>query len=153
VVTPGLASTGTAGKSSQQGHMLQSTLTAAATISLRAGLLQYCSLHDGSYPRSAFPAAGHSHVTVLQLQPVVHGGLYLCPCAVRHCVQVVENWYPGSDKDSKGVVLVVTAGKEGAISGGDKFISVSSTERAAQGGCSPHGPYRSCQASGWVGVA
>lgn len=44
-------------------------------------------------------------------------------------MQVVENWYPGSDKDSKGVLLVVTAGKEGAISGGDKFISVSSAER------------------------
>jgi hypothetical protein len=44
-------------------------------------------------------------------------------------LQVVENWYPGKDKDSKGVVLVVTAGKEGAISGGDKFLSVSDMSR------------------------
>lgn len=40
-------------------------------------------------------------------------------------LQVVKNWYPGKDKESKGVVLVVTAGKEGAISGGDKFLGVS----------------------------
>lgn len=40
--------------------------------------------------------------------------------------QVVDNWYPGAAKDSKGVLLVVTAGKEGAISGGDKFLGVSS---------------------------
>lgn len=40
-------------------------------------------------------------------------------------LQVVENWYPGKDKENKGVVLVVTAGKEGAISGGDKFLGVS----------------------------
>lgn len=45
-----------------------------------------------------------------------------CPCAAG---QVVENWYPGAAKDSKGVLLVVTAGKEGAISGGDKFLGVS----------------------------
>lgn len=44
----------------------------------------------------------------------------------RFCgLQVVENWYPGNAKDNKGVVLVVTAGKEGAISGGDKFLGVS----------------------------
>jgi len=37
--------------------------------------------------------------------------------------KVVENWYPGAAKDNKGVLLVVTAGKEGAISGGDKFLA------------------------------
>lgn len=40
------------------------------------------------------------------------------------CVQVVENWYPGAAKDKKGVLLVVTAGKEGALSGGDSFMQV-----------------------------
>jgi hypothetical protein len=48
-----------------------------------------------------------------------------CSDFASSCLQVVENWYPGTAKDSKGVVLVVTAGKEGAISGGDKFLSVS----------------------------
>ena len=49
-------------------------------------------------------------------------------------VQVVENWYPGNAKDSKGVVLVVTAGKEGAISGGDKFLGVSVTQQLCKEG-------------------
>jgi hypothetical protein len=32
--------------------------------------------------------------------------------------QVVENWYPTAEEgDKKGVLLVVTAGKEGALSG------------------------------------
>lgn len=53
--------------------------------------------------------------------------LVLCGhCPLSGTVQVVENWYPGNAKDSKGVLLVVTAGKEGAIVGGDKFLGVSS---------------------------
>lgn len=49
-------------------------------------------------------------------------------------LQVVENWYPGKDKENKGVVLVVTAGKEGAISGGDKFLGVSAEWQLWLGG-------------------
>ncbi len=35
---------------------------------------------------------------------------------------MVENWYPGAAKKDKGVLLVVTSGKEGAISGGEAFV-------------------------------
>lgn len=35
--------------------------------------------------------------------------------------KVLENWY-GSDVDKKGVVLMVTTGKEGAASGGESFV-------------------------------
>lgn len=34
-------------------------------------------------------------------------------------LQVLENWWPTAEKgDKKGILLVVTSGKEGAISGG-----------------------------------
>jgi hypothetical protein len=40
--------------------------------------------------------------------------------------QIMENWYPNkADADKKGIILVVTAGKEGAIAGGQGFMSVS----------------------------
>ena len=62
----------------------------------------------------------------------VYTHVLIPPTVLRvHCVQVVDNWYPGADKASKGVLLVVTAGKEGAISGGDKFLSVSAIATAA----------------------
>lgn len=36
---------------------------------------------------------------------------------------MVENWYPTAEEgDKKGVLLVVTAGKEGALSGGKAFM-------------------------------
>ncbi len=39
---------------------------------------------------------------------------------------MVENWYPTPELgDKKGVVLVVTAGKEGAVTGGKSFMGVS----------------------------
>lgn len=38
--------------------------------------------------------------------------------------QVVDNWYPGDAKKDKGVLLMVTAGKEGAVSGGEGFVKV-----------------------------
>lgn len=39
--------------------------------------------------------------------------------------KIVENWYPTPEEgDKKGVVLVVTAGKEGALSGGRSFMDV-----------------------------
>jgi len=38
--------------------------------------------------------------------------------------QVIDNWYPGDAKKDKGVLLVVTAGKEGAVTGGDSFVQV-----------------------------
>jgi hypothetical protein len=48
---------------------------------------------------------------------------------------VVDNWYPGDAKKDKGVLLMVTAGKEGAVTGGEGFIAVrnnnSSTPTAA----------------------
>jgi hypothetical protein len=44
--------------------------------------------------------------------------LYLC------CVQVVDNWYPGDAKKDKGVLLMVTASKEGAVTGGEGFMAV-----------------------------
>lgn len=37
---------------------------------------------------------------------------------------MIDNWYPGDAKAEKGVLLMVTAGKEGAVTGGDKFIEV-----------------------------
>ena len=41
-------------------------------------------------------------------------------------MQVLENWYPTPEEgDKRGVVLVVTAGKEGAITGGKSFMTVS----------------------------
>jgi uncharacterized membrane protein YgcG len=37
---------------------------------------------------------------------------------------VVENWYPTPEEgDKKGVLVVVTAGKEGALSGGKSFMT------------------------------
>lgn len=70
-------------------------------------------------------------------------------CGVQTCVQVVENWYPGNAKDSKGVLLVVTAGKEGAISGGDKFLGVSNAASTAQRSTTQHITI----ACGWAQVA
>lgn len=48
--------------------------------------------------------------------------------AVPSCgvLQVIDNWYPGDAKKDKGVLLVVTAGKEGAVTGGDGFMQVAS---------------------------
>jgi uncharacterized protein len=38
--------------------------------------------------------------------------------------KIMENWYPNkADADKKGIILVVTAGKEGAIAGGQGFMS------------------------------
>jgi uncharacterized membrane protein YgcG len=38
--------------------------------------------------------------------------------------QVVENWYPTAEEgENKGVMVVVTAGKEGALSGGKAFMA------------------------------
>ena len=40
--------------------------------------------------------------------------------------QVLEGWYKNaSATDKKGLVLVVTAGKEGAVTGGKAFMGVS----------------------------
>jgi hypothetical protein len=36
---------------------------------------------------------------------------------------VLDNWYK-SDADKKGVVLMVTTGKEGAVTGGKSFVEV-----------------------------
>lgn len=44
-------------------------------------------------------------------------------------MQALENWY-GSETDKKGVVLMVTTGKEGAVTGGASFLDV----RARSGG-------------------
>lgn len=39
--------------------------------------------------------------------------------------KALEQWYKGDkDADKKGVLIVVSAGKEGAVSGGAKFIEV-----------------------------
>jgi hypothetical protein len=44
--------------------------------------------------------------------------------------QVLENWYPTPEEGKdKGVLLVVTSGKEGAISGGKNFMTVSGHTR------------------------
>lgn len=38
---------------------------------------------------------------------------------------MLENWYPTAEEgDKKGVMVVVTAGKEGAVSGGKSFMQV-----------------------------
>ncbi len=38
-------------------------------------------------------------------------------------MQVLETWYPSAEAgDKKGVLLVVTAGKEGAVTGGKAFL-------------------------------
>jgi hypothetical protein len=47
-------------------------------------------------------------------------------------VQVVDNWYPGDAKKDKGVLLMVTAGKEGAVTGGEGFMAVSKRQTAAR---------------------
>jgi hypothetical protein len=49
----------------------------------------------------------------------------LCALPYLCCVQVVDNWYPGDAKKDKGVLLMVTAGKEGAVTGGEGFMAVS----------------------------
>lgn len=36
--------------------------------------------------------------------------------------KVIDNWYPADAKKDKGVLLVVTAGKEGAVTGGEGFM-------------------------------
>lgn len=86
------------------------------------------------WPTGDAPNAAYVHsLQFAPLPPAVglcKGSTYceLIPCLFAPVVltnQVVENWYPGAAKDSKGVLLVVTAGKEGAISGGDKFLGVS----------------------------
>lgn len=46
---------------------------------------------------------------------------------------MVDNWYPGDAKKDKGVLLVVTAGKEGAVIGGEGFNAV---RQGRQGGSS-----------------
>lgn len=39
--------------------------------------------------------------------------------------QVLEGWYPSAEEgDKRGVVLVVTAAKEGAVTGGKSFLDV-----------------------------
>ncbi len=41
--------------------------------------------------------------------------------------KVLEGWYPSAaEGDKKGLVLVVTAAKEGAITGGKSFMNVGS---------------------------
>lgn len=34
----------------------------------------------------------------------------------------MKNWYTKEELDTKGMLLVMTAGKEGAVSGGNKFL-------------------------------
>ena len=38
--------------------------------------------------------------------------------------KALDNWYPGAAADKKGVVLMVTASKEGAVTGGKAFLEV-----------------------------
>jgi hypothetical protein len=44
---------------------------------------------------------------------------------------VLDNWYK-SDLDKKGVVLMVTTGKEGAVTGGKGFVEVRHAGRGAR---------------------
>ncbi|EFN54260.1 hypothetical protein CHLNCDRAFT_58309 [Chlorella variabilis] len=37
--------------------------------------------------------------------------------------KLVSKWYPGAAKDKAGVLIVVSAGKDGALTGGDAFMS------------------------------
>lgn len=73
-----------------------------------------------------------------------HQHVCMLSCFKSTGTQVVDNWYPGTAKDSKGVVLVVTAGKEGAISGGDKFLGVSVHSGRTETSTAQH---RSCHGS------
>lgn len=36
--------------------------------------------------------------------------------------KLVSKWFPGSEADKRGVLLIVTAGKDGALTGGDAFV-------------------------------
>ncbi len=46
------------------------------------------------------------------------------PSALFYHPQVLDSWYK-NDIDKKGLVLMVTSGKEGAVTGGKAFVSVS----------------------------
>lgn len=49
---------------------------------------------------------------------------------------MLESWYPSAEAgDKKGLVLVVTAAKEGAITGGKDFMNVSALGIVCPGGC------------------
>lgn len=40
--------------------------------------------------------------------------------------KLIEKWYPTQEQgDAKGILLVVTTAKDGAVTGGPKFMNVS----------------------------
>eukprot|EP00200_Dunaliella_tertiolecta_P004548 CAMPEP_0202344052 /NCGR_PEP_ID=MMETSP1126-20121109/3907_1 /ASSEMBLY_ACC=CAM_ASM_000457 /TAXON_ID=3047 /ORGANISM="Dunaliella tertiolecta, Strain CCMP1320" /LENGTH=274 /DNA_ID=CAMNT_0048935203 /DNA_START=23 /DNA_END=847 /DNA_ORIENTATION=+ len=44
--------------------------------------------------------------------------------AFSYTDKILKNWYPSKDElDTKGAILVMTSGKEGAVSGGDSFMN------------------------------
>lgn len=60
-----------------------------------------------------------------QMVPKGSGRLTQHPgCLAVDLAQVVDTWYPDAAKKDKGVLLVVTAGKEGAVTGGEGFVQV-----------------------------
>jgi hypothetical protein len=66
----------------------------------------------------------HAYITTAVTLPILD---------TTYGLQVLENWYPTPEEGKdKGVLLVVTSGKEGAISGGKNFMTVSDTD-------TPHG--------------
>ena len=36
--------------------------------------------------------------------------------------KLVTKWFPGADADKRGILLIVTAGKDGALTGGESFM-------------------------------
>lgn len=49
--------------------------------------------------------------------------------SVTCILQVLEGWYKNAEAaDKKGLVLFVTAGKEGAVTGGKGFIKVGASQ-------------------------
>jgi hypothetical protein len=47
-----------------------------------------------------------------------------CFGALLVLLQLLGNWYSDADAEKKGVVMVVTTAKEGAVVGGNSFLQV-----------------------------
>lgn len=45
------------------------------------------------------------------------------PDAYSFSEKILKKWYKGTDSSQKGLVLIITTGKDGAVLGGDKFMN------------------------------
>jgi hypothetical protein len=47
--------------------------------------------------------------------------------------KLIASWYPKEQRDNKGVLLVVTSAKDGALTGGNAFMKVRARTHAGRG--------------------